>query len=108
MFDRQYVEVKVNGETWEEVGNFYDMTEDGHQYILNIGYDNTFDIIFGDGVYGKILTEGDTITVDYLGHNGMDGNITVNEFAGIVQTEKVEDHQGIIYSIDIFLAGLPI
>ena len=79
MFDRQYVEVKVNGETWNEVGNFYDMTEDGHEYILNIGYDNTFDIIFGDGIYGKLLTEGDTVTIDYLSHNGVAGNITAND-----------------------------
>ena len=79
MFDRQYVEVQVNGEIWTEVGNFYDMTENGHEYILNIGYDNTFDIIFGDGIYGKILTEGDTITVDYLNHNGISGNITSND-----------------------------
>jgi len=79
MFDRQYVEVKVNGESWEEVGNLYDMTEGGHQYILNIGYDNTFDIIFGDGVYGKMLTEGDTVTIEYLTHNGTYGNISLND-----------------------------
>lgn len=79
MFDRQYVEVKVNGETWEEVGNFYDMTEDGHEYLLQIGYDNTFDIIFGNDVYGKKLTEGDTVTIDYLTHNGTYGNISLND-----------------------------
>ena len=79
MFDRQYVEVKVNGETWEEVGNFYDMSEDSHQYMLQIGYDNTFDIIFGNDVYGKKLTEGDTITIDYLTHNGQHGNISLND-----------------------------
>ena len=55
------------------------MTEDGHEYILNIGYDNTFDIIFGDGIYGKLLTEGDTVTIDYLSHNGVAGNITAND-----------------------------
>ena len=47
LFDRQYVEVKVNGELWEEVGNLYDMTEDGHEYMLTTGYENSFDIIFG-------------------------------------------------------------
>ena len=79
MFDRQYVEVKVNGEVWQEVGNFYDMTEDGHEYVLQIGYDNTFDIVFGNGVYGKLLTEGDTVTIDYLTHNGAAGNISLND-----------------------------
>ncbi len=75
MFDRQYIEVKVNGELWEEVGNFYDMTENGKQYILSIGYDNTFDVTFGDGIYGKKLSEGDTITIEYLSHSGTFGNI---------------------------------
>lgn len=75
LFDRQYVEVKVNGETWEEVGNLYDMTENGHNYVLSIGYDNTFDIMFGNDVYGTALKEGDTVTIDYLTHSGTLGNI---------------------------------
>jgi hypothetical protein len=79
MFDRQYVSVKVNGEIWQEVGNFYDMTEDGHEYMLQIGYDNTFDIIFGNDIYGKKLTAGDTITIEYLSHNGEMGNISLND-----------------------------
>ena len=79
MFDRQYVEVKVNGELWNEVGNFYDMTENGYEYMLQIGYDNTFDIVFGNGIYGKQLNEGDTITIDYLTHNGASGNISLND-----------------------------
>ena len=79
MFDRQYVEVKVNGELWKEVGNFYDMTENGYEYMLQIGYDNTFDIVFGNGIYGKQVNEGDTITIDYLTHNGASGNISLND-----------------------------
>jgi len=75
LFDKEYMEVKVNGEIWNEVGNLYDMTEDGHEYILNNGFENSFDIIFGNNVNGKRLNEGDTITIDYLIHNGTLGNI---------------------------------
>lgn len=75
LFDRQYVEVKVNGETWQEVGNIYDMTENGHEYVLQIGYENSFDIMFGNDVYGTKLTKGDTVTIDYLSHDGTLGNI---------------------------------
>jgi hypothetical protein len=81
LFDRQYVEVKVNGETWTEVGNLYDMTENGHEYMLQIGYDNSFDIMFGNDIYGLKLTKGDTITVDYLTHDGVLGNILTSEHA---------------------------
>ena len=75
LFDRSYFEVKVNGEIWNEVGNLYDMGENTHDYIISIGYDNTIDIIFGNDVYGKTLSEGDTVTVDYLIHDGKFGNI---------------------------------
>lgn len=75
LFDRQYVEVKVNGETWKEVSNLYDMTENGHEYVLSIGFDNTFDIMFGNSIYGTALNEGDTVTIDYLTHSGSLGNI---------------------------------
>ena len=75
LFDRSYIEVKVNGETWDEVGNLYDMTENGHEYIIAMGYDNAFDIIFGNSIYGKALEEGDTVTIDYLVHNGTLGNV---------------------------------
>jgi hypothetical protein len=51
------------------------MTEDGHEYMITTGYENSFDVIFGNGIYGKKLMEGDTITVDYLTHNGTLGNI---------------------------------
>ena len=75
LFDRSYFEVKVNGEIWNEVGNLYDMGENTHDYIISLGYDNTIDIIFGNDVYGKKLSEGDTVTVDYLIHDGKFGNI---------------------------------
>lgn len=94
MFDRQYVEVQVNGETWNEAGNFYDMTENGHEYILQIGYDNTFDIIFGNEVYGKILTEGDTVTIDYLTHAGESGNISLNDNYNFVFNTEGTDSLG--------------
>lgn len=76
LFDRQYIEVKVNGETWTEAGNLYDMTEDSHEYVLSIGYENSFDITFGNGIHGKILMEGDTVTIDYLAHQGSTGNVS--------------------------------
>jgi len=94
LFDRSYIEVKVNGETWEEVGNLYDMNEDGHEYMLSIGYDNTFDIIFGNGIYGKVLTEGDSVTIDYLKHSGETGNISENTATDFIFSEYGKDSLG--------------
>ena len=63
LFDREYIKVKVDGELWSMVPNLYDMTENSKEYILSIGYDNSFDIIFGNNVNGKKLEEGQTIEV---------------------------------------------
>ena len=45
------------------------------RYLLNIGFDNSFDIIFGNGTYGKKLKDGQVVTIEYLSHNGLLGNI---------------------------------
>ena len=79
LFDKQYVSVTVDGEKWEECACLYDMSNDGKEYILQIGYDNTFDIIFGNGIYGKKLTDGQVVEIEYLKHQGTLGNIVVGE-----------------------------
>lgn len=78
LFDIQYINVTVDGEEWEQVSCLYDMTEGGKQYIYSTGYDNTFDIMFGNDVYGLKLTEGQIVNINYLHHGGTLGNITPN------------------------------
>lgn len=75
LFDKNYIEVLVDGEPWNQVANLYDMSENSKEYIFSIGYDNTFDIQFGNGIYGKRLEEGQSISVRYLAHAGTIGNI---------------------------------
>lgn len=78
-FDRSYLSVYVNGIKYEEVGNLYEMREWGKQYVCSIGFNNTFNIMFGDGVFGRQLYAGDVVTVYYLLHNGLAGNIYSND-----------------------------
>ena len=75
LFDREYMKVFVNGEEWDIVSNLYDMSEDSKEVILSIGYENIFDIMFGNGVYGKIPNQGDVVQIYYLSHSGKVGNI---------------------------------
>ena len=75
LFDKDYIEVYVNGEKWTPVSNLYDMSKDSKEYILTIGYENLFDIVFGNGIYGKILENGDTVKIVYIAHSGRNGNI---------------------------------
>ena len=75
LFDAQYIEVYINGEKWTPVSSLYDMSHDSKEYIITIGYENTFDILFGNGVYGKVPASGDTVVINYLSHSGSNGNI---------------------------------
>ena len=75
-YDAQYVTVLVNGEEWTRVENLYEMQESGKNYIVNSGYDNTVNIMFGNGTYGKIPDNGSMVTVKYLNHSGKAGNIS--------------------------------
>ena len=75
MFDRNYIEVYVNGQKWEEIsGSVYDMESEDEGYYIIPGYDALFDVCFGNGVYGKALVEGDTVIIKYIAHNGTQGN----------------------------------
>lgn len=77
-FDKDYIEVKVNGMPWRQMDNLYDMTQNGREYVFSTSFDSGFSIMFGDGIHGQRLVEGDSITVDYLCHHGTNGNIAPN------------------------------
>ena len=79
LFDKQYVKVSVDGEEWKQVASLYDMTENGHEYICQVGYDNEMSIMFGNGIYGKKLSVGQSINVEYIRHSGLNGNISPDE-----------------------------
>lgn len=76
MFDKNYIKVFVNNIEWQPVSNLYDMTENGEEYIISIGFDNELDITFGNGIYGKVPNNGDNIKIEYIVHNGTSGNIS--------------------------------
>lgn len=75
MFDKEYTKVYVNGELWKQAANIYDMISTDKQYIVTVGFDNTFDVTFGNGVHGIRLNEGDVVDIKYLEHRGEEGNI---------------------------------
>ena len=99
LFDRSYVKVTVDGEEYEEVACLYDMYYNSKNYVLNIGFDNTFDIIFGNGTYGKKLRDGQVITVEYLSHSGLSGNIKANEQSDLQFEDSGVDILG--YNVDL-------
>lgn len=94
LFDREYVEVKVDGEKYTEAASLYDMTENSKEYVLTIGYDNELDIMFGNGMYGKQLSEGQSVTVNYILHVGELGNIKLSDNSDFNIVSAVYDSFG--------------
>lgn len=94
LFDTQYLSVYVDGELWTRVSALYDMTENGKEYMLSVGFDNSFDLIFGNGIYGTKLTEGQEVTVQYLTHLGETGNVSLNDSYEFMFSDKCYDSLG--------------
>ena len=76
--DVDYMEVKVNNKKWEYSDSFYDMSPNGEQWTYKISPISGIDIVFGNGVHGKALKDGDKIEVTYLIHDGESGNLDIN------------------------------
>ena len=103
LFDKEYMKVFVNGEEWKQVSTLYDMSENSKEYICSIGFDNEFDITFGNGIYGKLLTNGDNIVVEYLRHNGILGNILPDDNATFEFKEPGYDSFGNAVNINNYM-----
>ena len=104
LFDKEYLSVLVNGKKWERVDNLYDMTENSEEYVFSIGYDNAFDIMFGNGVHGKKLEEGQTVTIEYLKHSGIVGNIMPDEKSEFIFAEYGTDAFGNYVNINNYIS----
>lgn len=94
LFDIEYVEVRVDGELYSPVSTLYDMTENSKEYVLSTGYDNELDIIFGNGIHGKQLVEGQSVSIKYIIHNGISGNININDESTLEFKDSLYDSFG--------------
>lgn len=73
--DTDYLVVKVNNEIWEKCASLYDMTSDGMQYTIKNSISGGIDIIFGNEAHGRALKPNDVIDIEYLIHDGENGNL---------------------------------
>ncbi|MBO5004974.1 MAG: hypothetical protein J6D03_07025, partial [Clostridia bacterium] len=80
-FDKEYIDVYVDGIKYNQAACLYDMTENSLEYVVNIGFDSNIEIMFGNGVYGKMLNEGQNILVNFLVHHGSLGNVPVENMS---------------------------
>lgn len=92
--DKDYIEVKVNNEVWDQCAGFYDMVSDGKQYVVKTSLVSGLDLVFGNDVHGRALNDKDIITVTYLIHDGELGNIDINTETYFIFNNMLTDTNG--------------
>lgn len=71
------------GREYQLVDNIIDVNKDSEVYLLQEIKDEKYEIIFGDGIFGKKLGNGWKVTVSYIVTNGESGNGASNfSFSG--------------------------
>lgn len=94
LISQDYIDVYVNNVKWSIEHNIYDMVENAESCVVTTGYDGNLSIIFGDGVHGKQLNEGDTIMVSYISHDGENGNIAMTDTPKFKFQNNLQDGLG--------------
>lgn len=83
------VYIKKENETSDGIEYFQsntlkDINKESLVYFLQEIQDEKYEILFGDGLIGRKLQEGEIITVNYLVTNGKDGNdVSIFGFSGV-------------------------
>lgn len=92
--DIDYLEVMINNVLWERRDSLYDMDPESNQYMVRTSLKKGIDIIFGNGQYGKALSNEDIIKVTYLIHSGEGGNINITDGAEFTFKNSLQDTFG--------------
>ena len=69
------LEVRVNGELWDEVGNFIDSAPSDTHYVTSIDENDYLTVVFGTGDRGSVVPAGAQITARYRIGLGSEGNV---------------------------------
>jgi len=95
--DTNTIRVKIGqpgatGRTYSAVDNILSLNKNSEIYLLQEVQDEKYELLFGDGLFGKQLTDGDIITVSYIITDGEGGNGPANfSFQGTFM-----DHNGVL------------
>tara|TARA_B100002019_G_scaffold275617_1_gene273679 strand:- start:21092 stop:23002 length:1911 start_codon:yes stop_codon:yes gene_type:complete len=77
------------GRLYTLVENIFDVNKFSEIFLIQEVKDEKYEILFGDDIFGKKLSNGDVITVTYLVTNGKDGNGANNfSFSGSIHDEN--------------------
>ena len=95
--DTDYMTVKVNNEVWECMPSLYDMGSVKKQYTFKVSPGGGIDLIFGNEAHGKALSVNDIVEVEYLIHDGENGNLNPNLETYFTFDNSLSDTNGDIH-----------
>ncbi len=74
------------GKIYKQVDNILNITNVSETYLIQEIKDEKYELLFGDGIFGKKLENGSVITVTYIITDGADGNgAGVFDYAGTLR-----------------------
>lgn len=97
VIDNDRIYVTVNGENWSKIESLYDMNANSKHFLVRTNMDGGVTILFGNGYFGKIPTNGSLIEISYVVSDGFNGNLnnvsnsTTFKFIDNTITELGED-----------------
>ena len=71
--------VSVAGIQWSEVSSFINSTNTSQHYRVLTNLDETVTILFGDNIKGQAPNNGDSINIQYVKSDGINGNVYQND-----------------------------
>ena len=72
--DTSTIVVRVGTREYKQIDNIITINKDSEIYLIQEVADEKYELLFGDGVIGKKIPTGETITVTYIVTDGPDGN----------------------------------
>ena len=76
--DTTTLRVVVNGRNYSAVDNILSLNKNSEIFLLQEVQDGKYELLFGDGLFGKQLEDGDVITASYIVTDGETGNGPAN------------------------------
>ena len=72
--DTSTIVVKVGNREYKQIDNIITIDKNSEIYLLQEVADEKYELIFGDGILGKKLSNGDVVKVSYIATKGSEGN----------------------------------
>lgn len=101
--DHNLVKVSVNGEQWTKFNSIYEMNAGDKGFIVKTGISGGLDVYFGTNNFGSIPVLGSTIDIEYVSHQGQEGNLEDAENLTIKWISEGEDSSGNFYDLNTLL-----